>query len=283
MKSVLITGCSSGIGYLTALKFARQGWAVYAGVRKKTSYVLELDKLAKKEKLTLQTVIIDVTKEEQIKKVVGEISHKGNNIDLLINNAGFGSIGPVEEFTIEEIKALYDVNIFGAVRMMKEVIPVMRKYEKGRIINISSINGLLSFGLYGAYSSSKFALESLSEAMRFELAPFGIDVVLIEPGAFETKFAENSKKPAGYLRKNSPYKSLGDPLNRVTVNKLRKYSILRSLTDPQKVADKVYKVATIQNPSMRYTVGLDATLYLIARKLLPYWLWLKLLRKAYKW
>jgi NAD(P)-dependent dehydrogenase (short-subunit alcohol dehydrogenase family) len=279
-RSVLITGCSSGIGYLSALHFARNGWNVFACVRDTSCEgVGTLKKLARKEKLRLQVLKMDVTKASEIEVVFSTIS----TLDVLINNAGYGNIGPVEDFTIEEIQDLYDVNVFGAIRVAQSAIPLMRNQGYGRIINISSINGLLSFGLYGVYSSSKFALESLSEALRFELAPFNIDVVLVEPGAFETKFAENSKRPQKYLSKETPYKNLADPLKRTTTRKFRDIDFVKDLTNPQRVVDVIYRSATVKTPQMRYLIGIDAYLYTFARRFLPYNLWLKMLRLAYKW
>jgi NAD(P)-dependent dehydrogenase (short-subunit alcohol dehydrogenase family) len=279
-QSILITGCSSGIGFLSALLFARKGWQVYATVRNPlSSDAQKLIDISRKEKLDLEVLQMDVTKMNEVKNVFSGIKH----LDVLINNAGFGNLGPIEDFTIDEIKEVYETNIYGVIRVCQAAIPLMRNQGSGRIINISSINGLVSFGLYGVYSSSKFALESLSEALRFELAPFGIDVALVEPGGFETKFAQNSKRPVQYKSDKTHYKNLLDPLSRPTTTTLRQSKFMQKITNPQIVVDLIYKVATTKNLKMRYLVGLDAYLYNFGRKILPYNLWLKLLRKAYNW
>ena len=160
-RVVLITGCSTGIGYYSALTFARNGYCVFASVRDMHSNGKEvLEKIAKDEKLELSTLEIDITDEISIKKAVERIFNKEGRIDILVNNAGVMHLGPVELFTIDEIKQQFEINFFGTLRMIKEVVPIMRNQKSGKIINISSINGLVSAPLYGIYSSSKFALRS---------------------------------------------------------------------------------------------------------------------------
>lgn len=192
-KTVLITGCSSGIGEACALIFARAGFDVIASMRMPRERGKKLREIAEKEKLLIETPEIDVTDEKTIETTLSEINRP---VDILINNAGFGMIGPVEDFTIEEIKSQYDTNVLGTLRMIKSVAPSMRKRRRGLIVNLSSINGLIPFPLWGVYSSSKFAIESLSESLRFELKHFGIDVVLIEPGSFLTNFPDNIRTPS---------------------------------------------------------------------------------------
>lgn len=283
-KVVLITGCSSGFGYLCALKFARNGWKVYAGVKQVDTDTNALSNIALEEKLTLEVIKLDVTNEKDIKSAVEHILKNNMSVNLLINNAGFGYLGPIEDFEIEEIKELYDVNIFGMLRMIKAILPSMRKNRSGRIINVSSINGLLSFGLYGIYSSSKFAVETLSEALRFEVKPFGIDVVVVEPGSFLTKFGENSKRAKKYLSKETAYSGLKDPLdkNGSTVN-LRTNKLVQRLIDPQKVVDKLWEIANLDTTKTRYQIGIDTKLYTFIRKIVPDRIWESVLHKIYKW
>jgi NAD(P)-dependent dehydrogenase (short-subunit alcohol dehydrogenase family) len=208
-KVVVITGCSSGFGYLAALKFAREKWTVVATVRDSAE---ELKEIAKQEQLDLEIMKIDVTQENQVKNGVKKIVAKYRHIDVLVNNAGYGLVGPVEDLSIPEMQEVYNTNVFGTIRMTQAVLPAMRDRHAGRIINISSVNGLLTFGLYGAYSSSKFALEAISEAVRFEIRPFNIQVSVIEPGAFMTKFHENRKVAKNWQTVKSAYSGLKSPL-----------------------------------------------------------------------
>ena len=284
-KNILITGCSSGIGYETALKFARNGWTTFASFRSLSSKgVEELRKIAESEKLPLHLLQIDVTNEKSVASGIAEVLTKQTHIDVLVNNAGFGYLGAIEDFTIDEIKEQYETNLFGYLRMIKALLPLMRKQRSGLIINISSINGLLSFPLFGVYSSSKFAIVTLSEVLRLELHPFGIKVALVEPGSFLTKFGYNRKHPTNQGSNKSPYKfwttaffSTYDNAHKVN-NK-----IVNRLTDHKRVANRIYDVANSDNPSLRNVIGVDAHLYLFLRKILPERVRFFLLQRAYKW
>lgn len=282
-KSVLITGCSSGFGYLLALLYSRKGYTTYASVRNtKSDGALKLTEIAEKEKLPLHLLHIDVCDDALIKKAVESIQ---GPIDILINNAGFGIVGPVEEFSVAEIKEQYETNVFGMIRMIKAVAPKMRKQGNGMIINISSINGLIPFPLWGVYCSSKFAVEALTEALRFELAHFGIRVVLVEPGSFLTNFTENRKFTQTTESATTVYKDLTrgffDRFNRAN-NRIKK-GVVRKLFSPEKVANKIYKLSQQKNPSFRNRVGIDAHVYYATRQILPYVLWEKLMRFFYRW
>lgn len=284
--TVLITGCSSGIGYCAALTFARRGWKVFAGVRRPESAgAVELRRLATAESLPLQVIPLDVTSDADVEQAVRTVEEQANQVDVLVNNAGYGYFGPVEECDIADIRSLYDVNIFGIIRMVQAVLPGMRRLRRGRIINVSSVNGLLSFGLYGAYSSSKFALETLSEALRFEVKPFGIDVVVVEPGAFMTKFSDNSRRATRYTSPDSVYKGLRDPIGRDAPSgqRLRQHPLIRRLTDPQRVADALYRIAGSSRTRIRYKIGIDTRLYTLVRAVVPDRIWEWLLHTAYRW
>ena len=283
-RVVLITGCSSGFGFLTALKFARHGWQVWASVRKMGVGAQELKNIAKTENLNLRVIKIDVTDDVEIKTAVTQILRIVGRIDLLINNAGFGYLGPIEEFLVEEVQKLYDANIFGPLRTMQAVLPTMRRQKSGRIINISSVNGLLAFGLYGIYSSSKFALETISESLRFEVKPFGVDVVIIEPGSFITEFSQNIKLAKKYVSSATAYGGLKDPLSRISAqNHLKQNQWVKKIVDPQKVADKLYQIANLDKTKIRYKIGFDTHLYTLIRKIVPDSIWEKILHRAYRW
>lgn len=281
-KVVLITGCSSGFGYLSALKFAKEGWIVIASVRH-INDAHALQNAAKSKELHIDILQIDVTKDDEVQKEVTETLRRYEKIDVLVNNAGFGFNGPIEDFAIDEVQELYDVNVYGALRMIKAVLPSMRKRKSGTIINITSINGLLSFGLFGIYSSSKFALETISEALRFEVQPFNVKVSIVEPGAFLTNFHENGKQASKYRSGDTAYKGLKNPLDDSEKGKLKDNSFIKRFLDPQIVADKIYEVAMLENPRIRYKVGIDTKVYTFIRKIAPQWLWDWATHKAYKW
>jgi short-subunit dehydrogenase len=283
-KTVLITGCSSGIGYLTALKFAKNGFFTYASVRNINSDgARKLMEVAGIEKLPLEVIEIDVDSIDSIVNGMSTIREHTHSIDILINNAGFGFLGPIEEFSIEEVKQQYETNLFGVLRMIKQIVPMMRKKHSGHIINISSINGLLSFPLYGVYSSSKFALETLSEVLDFELSKFGIKVSIVEPGSFLTNFTKNKKVAESAVKPESPYIDLLQTFSNRYEKKVDTVKYLTKPMNPQRVAEVIFKAATSSHPKLRYLIGIDAHIFYYMHKVLPYSLWKTLLRKVYNW
>jgi NAD(P)-dependent dehydrogenase (short-subunit alcohol dehydrogenase family) len=284
-KTVLITGCSSGIGFETALVFARNGYDVYAGVRNPESEgATGLRHLAHTEKLPITPITLDITSQESITKAIKMVTAKTHRIDVLVNNAGVGYFGPVEDFSIDEVKAQYDTNILGSLRMIKAIAPIMRKQKNGRIITISSVNGLISFPLMGIYSSSKFALETLSEVLRFELAPFGIWVSVVEPGSFFTRFGVNRKQPMLTSLKSSPYKTLTDGFfTKYDQAHTIRNKFLHKITHPSRVAHRIYTIAQEDRPAFHNVVGVDAHLYLFLKRILPESIRFWLLQRFYDW
>lgn len=285
-KVVLITGCSSGFGFGTAIKFAENGYQTFAAVRNiKSEGAKQLVKISNTRKVPLEVIEIDVTNKITIKAAIAKITRKTGRIDILINNAGYGYLGPIEETPIEDIQALHDTNVLGVIRMVQAVIPCMRRNASGFIINISSINGIVPFPLFSIYSSTKFAIETLTEGLRFELKHFGIHVVLIEPGSYLTKFSSNRKQPKNLLSSLSPYKVLLD-------NFFHRYQkthdvdtkhLASKTANPREVVDKIFHIAQLVNPRARYLVGRDAYKYYYLKKFLPFFLWELILRKVYKW
>ena len=242
----------------------------------------ELADIKEKEKLDIDIFELDVTDQKSVDQGMKEILAKHPNIDVLINNAGLGYMGPVEEFEIDEIKQQFDTNVFGAMRMFKKVAPLMRQRHQGMIINISSICGLISTPLYGVYSASKFALEALSEASLAELKPFGVKVAVVEPGTFATRFSNNLKFPQSLKSINeSPYFGLMDKFVKGTKTIINK--IVSRLGNSEKVAKLIYKIANQENPRLRNVIGMDAKTYLIIRRILGQNLWMKLLSRVYQW
>ncbi len=243
-KVVLITGCSSGIGRDLAQRLSEAGDTVVATAR-------DLRALAHLDvalKLTL-----DVTEPESICNAVETILQNFGRIDVLINNAGYAQVGAIEELADEQIRRMYDVNVFGAMRMIRAVAPLMRKQGAGRIINISSIAGKLVTPVNGAYASTKFALEAISEALRFELEPFNIQVILIEPGAIKTNFDLTVHALGDAITANpaSPYRPLYEKYQQVSD------SMRGQEPGPEAVSKVVQQVMAASRPKARYLAGVD--------------------------
>ena len=178
-KVILLTGASSGIGYQTAESLAKEGHVVYGAARR-------IEKMETLKQFVVKPIYLDVTDEESIKSAIDTIIRNEGRIDVLINNAGYGSFGAVEDVDISEAKMQFEVNLFGLARLLQLVLPHMRKQKSGRIINVSSMGGRLTTYFGAWYHATKYALEAFSDALRMEVSDFGIDVSLIEPGGIKT-------------------------------------------------------------------------------------------------
>ena len=204
-KVAIVTGSSTGIGFETCLLFARNGILTYATMRDLTKADL-IQNIAEKEKLPLKVIHMDVDKDDSVVRAFKEISEDhetGMRIDILVNNAGFGLFGALEDQSIEHIKKQFETNLFGAIRTIQRVLPVMRNQRSGVVVNISSISGQIGFPAQPVYVSTKFALEGLSESFAYEVQPYGISVILIEPGVINTNFVENIMIPYNTQRISS--------------------------------------------------------------------------------
>jgi NAD(P)-dependent dehydrogenase (short-subunit alcohol dehydrogenase family) len=186
----VVTGSSSGIGYETSLLMARNGFFTYATMRStdKSNKIIDLKR---NERLLLEVLKLDVTDDKSVKEAIERIVNEQGKIDVLVNNAGYALLGPLEDLSIQEVKEQFETNVFGVIRVTKEILPIMRRQLHGTIVNISSIAGRIGFPLTSAYVSSKFALEGLSESIAYEVEQFGIKVILIEPGVIKTNFDKN--------------------------------------------------------------------------------------------
>ena len=257
-KVALVTGSSSGIGFETVLALARENYFTFASMRdiKKADKIQEI---AKKENLNLEVIELDVDKEDSIKSAVKKIQEKKGRIDVLVNNAGYGLFGCVEDISITELKAQFETNFFGIVRIIQEVAPMMRKNGSGIIVNVSSVAGRIGFPGTPAYISSKFALEGLSECMRYELSPFGIKTVIIEPGVIKTNFFSSMKVTEG--KPGSPYKEITEKV----MNGVKMMAEMG--TPPDEVAKTIIKAIQTEEPLPRYIVGSDASMFLEAKKM----------------
>jgi len=257
-KVALVTGSSSGIGFETALALARENYFTYASMRN-TSKAGKIQEIAKKENLNLQVIELDIDKEDSIKSAVKKIQEQKGSIDVLVNNAGYGLFGCIEDITMDELKAQFQTNFFGVVSLIQEIAPIMRKQGSGIIVNVSSVAGRIGFPGTPAYISSKFALEGLSECMRYELSPFGIKTIIIEPGVIQTNFFSSMK--VAYGKPGSPYKEITEKV----MNGVKMMAEMG--TPPIEVAKTIMKAINTAEPLPRYVVGSDASMFLEAKKM----------------
>ena len=255
--AVVTDEARQGLNYETALLLARNGFDTFATMRNMNKSK-EITDVAKKENLPLRVLQLDVTDDRSVVDAIHNISKEKNSIDVVINNAGYGLMGSVEDSSIDEIKAQFETNFFGAIRVMQEVIPIMRKQKTGTIVNVSSIAGRIGFPMGSAYVSSKFALEGLSESMSYELKQFGIKIVLIEPGVINTNFTFVTPKKV--LDTNSLYSQLMKKLEE------NLFSTIANGTSPKEVAKVILRAITQASPEHRYLVGNDAQELINARK-----------------
>ena len=255
----LITGSSSGIGYETSLILARSGFCTYAGVRNtKNSDILE--KKIAKEKLDLNILQLDVNDNSSIDNAINRIKTEEKRIDVLINNAGYGLVGFFEELGLDEIRKQFETNFFGVLNVTKKVIPIMREQNRGTIINLSSGAGQVGFPGISAYVSTKFAIEGFSESLMYELFPFGIRVIIIEPGVIKTNFFNNCIVSDKSSKKGSLYSnSLKKIQNNIEL-------MQEHATPPIEVAKVILQALKTDEPKQRYVVGNDAVMILEAKK-----------------
>lgn len=250
-RTVLVTGCSSGIGLATCHVLSRNNFMTYGTVRN-LSKAKNIQDLMNRENLSLKILRLDVNDNQSIKLAIKKILNDTGRIDVLINNAGYGMFGPIEEITTQEIKKQFETNFFGAIRLIKAIVPIMRKQGNGTIVNISSMVGRFAVPLNSAYVSSKFAVEGLSESISFELEEFGIRVIVIEPGVVKSDFFHNVKVKGMNLE--SPYHELMER----RVNFLDK-AMKNSLTSSYDVAGTILDALNSKDPKFRYVIGNDAT------------------------
>lgn len=246
-KVALVTGASSGIGMATALELHAKGFVVYGAARR-------TDKMLSLSETGIHTVSLDVTDEASISSCVSAILKKEGRIDVLVNNAGYGSYGAIEDVPMEEARRQLDVNLFGLARMTQLVLPSMREKKFGRIVNISSMGGKFSMPFGGWYHATKFAVEGFSDSLRMEVAPFGIDVIVVEPGAIQTDWGTIA---AENLKQSSAKGAYAAQASRVA-NALMKMYTGNSLTKPERIAATIGVAVTARKPKTRYLVGYAA-------------------------
>ena len=268
-RVVLITGASSGIGFQAARDLARAGHTVYAGARR-------VERMRPLRALGVTPVALDVTDQDACTGVVETIMAEQGRIDVLVNNAGYGSFGAVEDVDLTEARRQIEVNVLGLAALTRAVLPHMRARRSGTIINMSSMGGRLVTFMGGWYHATKYAVEALSDALRMEVADFGIDVVLIEPGAIRTDWGTIA---ADHLEDSARGGAYEEAAGRTAASMRRLYAS-RRLSDPQVVVRAIRRAVEARRPRTRYLVGLGAKPLVAARALLPTRLFDRIMRGA---
>jgi NAD(P)-dependent dehydrogenase (short-subunit alcohol dehydrogenase family) len=258
-KVAVVTGSSSGIGYETSLMLARSGFLTYATMRNLNKGE-NIKSIAARENLPVRIIQLDVTDDVSINNSVQAILSETGRIDVLINNAGYVLDGAFEELSIDEIKAQYETNVFGLIRTTQAVLPAMRKQKSGFIVNISSVAGRIGYPGGSAYISTKFAVEGLSESMAYELEPFGIKVVIIEPGVIRTNIVNSVVVAKKSKDRNSPYTQITQKVASAFEG------MMKNGSSPELVAKVVLEAVTNQNPNLRYLAGKDAETWSDAKR-----------------
>jgi NAD(P)-dependent dehydrogenase (short-subunit alcohol dehydrogenase family) len=244
-RAVLITGCSSGIGHATAAHLSAQGWTVYATARRRQA-------LAELEARGCRTLSLDVTDEESMRAAVRAVEEAEGGVGVLVNNAGYSQSGAVESVPLDRVRAQFETNVFGLVRMCQLVLPGMREQRWGRIVNLSSMGGRFTFPGGGVYHATKHAVEALSDALRFEVAGFGVKVIVIEPGLIRTSFSDTAV--AGIEQPAGPYADFNAAVARSTAGAYEKGPLAKLGGPPEAVAERIADALSARRPRARYTV-----------------------------
>jgi|SRR5215217_4687726 len=285
----VVTGSSTGIGFETSLLLARHGFYTYATMRD-THKSNNIAKIANDENLPLKVLSMDVDNDDSVRNTIQRILDEKEKVDILVNNAGYGLFGALEDMSLNEIKRQFETNLFGAMRTIKEILPTMRKQKNGIIINVTSIAGVVGIPAECAYVSSKFALEGLSESISYELQPFGIKVILVEPGVINTNFIPNIKFPNSnevaythqtpnkkeeeskdnYYSNNNKQKNSSHYSNTIDAFLSHYYTAMKNAPLPKEVATVILEA--IKNASdssdylFRYVIGEDSKTLADAKK-----------------
>ena len=261
-RTVLITGCSSGIGRASALRLARSGWTVYASARRPES-------IADLAQAGCRTLALDVTDEDSIRAAVEAVVADDGAVGVLINNAGYSQSGAIETVPMQAVRRQFETNVFGLVRLTQLVLPGMRAQRWGRIVNVGSMGGRLSFPGAGHYHATKYALEAISDALRFELRGFGIDVILLEPGLITTDFGDAASASMAELEDSAedPYAQFNKSVAATTREAYE--GPMRHLGGgPDRVAKVIERALTRRRPPSRITITPSAKLSIATRRLL---------------
>jgi NAD(P)-dependent dehydrogenase (short-subunit alcohol dehydrogenase family) len=246
-KVALVTGASSGIGQATALKLKEVGFKVYGAARR-------VERMQPLSAAGIETVSMDVTDTDSMQAAVEKIIAADGQIDVLVNNAGYGSYGALEDVPLSEARYQFEVNVFGAAELTRIVLPGMRDRRSGTIVNLTSMGGKIYTPLGAWYHGTKFALEAISDCLRMEVKPFGIDVVVIEPGGIDTEWGDIAADKLRAVSAEGPYADQA----RAVADSLTSEKNRKRLSDPSVVADAIAKAVTARRPKTRYAIGFGA-------------------------
>jgi NAD(P)-dependent dehydrogenase (short-subunit alcohol dehydrogenase family) len=273
-KAVLISGCSSGIGRATALRLARAGWNVYATARRPET-------IADLESAGCRTLALDVTDEDSMRAAVAAVESAEGAVGALVNNAGYSQSGAVESVPIEALRRQFETNVFGLVRLTQLVLPKMRERRYGKIVNVGSMGGRVTFPGGGVYHASKYALEALSDALRFELRGFGIDVILLEPGLITTEFGNAATAALAVASgDDGPYAGFNAAVGSVTTGAYEG-PMSRLGAGPDRVARVIERAIDSRRPPARVSVTASAKVVMLTRKLMSDRAWDAMMRRQF--
>ena len=272
--AILITGASSGIGAATAKRLAKRGYKVYATARR-------VEALAEAKRVACEILRLDVTSETSMSTAIADIEAREGSIGALINNAGYSQPGALETLSVDAVRQQFETNVFGLLRLTQLVLPGMRRHGRGRIINISSMGGRLTFPGEGAYHASKYAVEALSDALRFEVKGFGIDVVLIEPGFIRSGFSDATIDRIKLSNRNDPYAAFNQAVAAATRAAYRPDTIAKLGGEADDVAAVVERALEVDKPKARYAVTASAHILLAVRSLVSDRMWDWLMRQRF--
>jgi short-subunit dehydrogenase len=272
-KAVLITGCSSGIGHATALRLAEHGWNVYATARRPET-------LSELEQRGCKTLALDVSDEASMRQAVDTIAEAEGAVGVLINNAGYSQSGAVETVPLEQARKQFETNVFGLLRLTQLVLPGMRAQRWGKVVNISSMGGRLTFPGGGLYHATKYSVEALSDALRFELRGFGVDVIVIEPGLIITNFGEVASASVQGAGDGGAYDDFNRKVAELTEGAY-KGPMAKLGAGPEAVAKTIERAISAGHPRARYRVTASAKLMIGQRRLMPDRLWDRMMRTQF--
>ncbi len=272
-EAVLITGCSSGIGYATAERFAADGWKVYATARGPEA-------LSGLKEKGCETLALDVTDEASMRAAVETVIAAEGAVGVLVNNAGYSQSGAVESVPIEQIRRQFETNVFGLIRMCQLVLPGMRQQRWGKIVNLGSMGGRLVFPGGGVYHATKYSVEALSDALRFEVRGFGVDVILIEPGLIVTKFGEVAAASVGESAADGAYEDFNRKVAQATEDAY-KGPLAKLGAGPEAVANTIAGALKSKRPKARYAVTPSAHFLINQRRITPDRVWDLMMRTQF--
>src|SRR5947209_4777908 len=272
-EAVLITGCSSGIGRATAEHLAAEGWKVYASAR-------QPETIADLREKGVETLALDVSDEQSMSAAVEKVAQAEGAVGVLVNNAGYSQSGAVETVPIDQVRRQFETNVFGLLRMCQLVLPGMRDQRWGKIVNIGSMGGRLTFPRGGIYHATKYSVAALSDAMRFEVRGFGVDVILIEPGLIVTSFGDTASATVGVSDDGGAYSEFNRKVAKLTADAYHG-PMAKLGAGPEAVAKTIAKAISAGRPKARYPVTASAHLMINQRRFTPDKVWDLMMRSQF--